>query len=153
MAFDITTTFRAVESHLKASGRFAQVFDHEPTNAADLPDRSFAAAIWVTAARIEETTLTGTIELHVLTIRIYRNMFAEPLGLQEIASSRVASEVADSFLTDFTLGGTIRAVDVGQQYGTPFGIDWGFGDVSGTLYRMADIQLPLIVDGTATFAP
>ena len=65
----------------------------------------------------------------------------------------LVSSVIDRLIADYSLGGAVRNIDFGGQYGDTVGMEMGHGDVSGTMCRVADITLPIIVDGTATLAP
>lgn len=147
MAFDVTASARAVQSHLEASGRFVHVQIGEPKNVVD--QAGFVAAIFNESMRVVGTTMGATIQQHVLTIRLYRNMLAEPEESIELEGSLFVSAILSLFLGDFELGGSIRNVDVAGQEGQALEARWAYGDVSGKLYRLADITLPLIVDGTA----
>ena len=50
---------------------------------------------------------------------------------------------------EFDLGETIRNVDIGGMGGTPLSVDFGHLDVGGTIFRIADITVPMLVDDSA----
>lgn len=151
MAFAVRATLRAIESYIKASGYFqlAQVGEYKmpPSIGTKL-----AAAAWMARAGVVGTTLTTTIELHTVNLRIYRDALAEPSENGEFQVSEAVSEVLSDLLGEYDLGATIRNIDAAGQYGQSVGVEWGYADISGHLYRIADITLPLIVDDSATFA-
>ena len=147
MAFDITSTLRTVESYLSASGYVPSVQIGEPKSP---PKSELSAAIFMTSVGIAQLTLNTTIEKHVVTIRLYRNMLSEPQENIELELAKVVQDIASDLLGDFDLGATIRNVDAGGEHGTSLSTTWGYLDVGGTMYRVADINLPLTVDDSAT---
>lgn len=148
MAFDVKSTLRSVESYLQASGYHAAgVQIGEPKQP---PQTGFSAAVFMSHVGVATLTLTTTIELHVATVRVYRDMLAEPQENVELDMAVIVSKVMSDLAGEYDLGATIRNVDIGGQYGTPLSARWGYLDVSGVMYRIADITLPLIVDDSAT---
>jgi len=152
LAFEITATLRAVESYLLASGYFgSQAQIGEPKSP---PGEGLTATVFMDRAGVAELTLGGkTIEQHVVTLRIYLNMLAEPQEDVELTLAKVVQEVISDLLGDYDLGATIRNVDAAGQYGTSVGTAWGYVDVGGVMFRIADVTLPLVVDDSATCAP
>lgn len=152
MAFNIKATLDAVASFIAKSGYCrGGVLVGEP-KAPPAQNGDFAAALFMSRVGVAELTLQTTIEIHVVTLRIYRNMVAEPKDQIETGLADVVSRLTADLLGDADLGATVRNIDAGGQYGTALGCEWGYVDVSGTIYRVADITLPLIVDDSATTA-
>tara|TARA_Y100000310_G_scaffold317160_1_gene369703 strand:- start:2194 stop:2646 length:453 start_codon:yes stop_codon:yes gene_type:complete len=149
MAFAIKATLQAVQSYLMASGYFSEVSVGEPKQPVE---GELTAALFMSSATVAELTLATTIELHVATIRVYGDMLREPTEEIEFGLAEVVQDVGSDLLGEYDLGATIRNVDAGGQYGTPMSTNWGHVEVSGKMYRIADITLPLIVDDSATFA-
>ena len=147
--FDVRDTLIRVETYLAGSGHFqqAQIGERKQPSPAQL-----SADVWMTRASVVGTTLTTTIELHVLNIRIYRDAMAEPPADIETDLGAAASNVISDLLGEFDLGATIRNIDAAGQYGTPVSVEWGHVDIGGRMHRVADITLPLIVDAAHTFA-
>ncbi len=77
-----------------------------------------------------------------------------PVDAAKVETS-VAQGVATVLATlvgAYTLGGSVRAIDwAGEEAGRKVAVKWGHLVVSGTIFRMVDIQVPLIVDDSATF--
>lgn len=144
MAFDVKATLKAVQSHLEASGYVPTAFIGDVKS----PPQEFSAAVFMSSVTTAVAFLTHPTELHLVTVRIYGPAFAEAENT-ELELARISSEIVQDFLGDFDLGATIRNVDVAGQHGTPLSIRWGYVDASGTMFRVADISLPLIVDDTA----
>src|SRR3990172_3894021 len=104
MPFNVRPTLEAMLSYLQASGRVQHAQIGEPKAP---PSSGSSAAIYMNNARITKVTLGGsTIEQHVVTIRLYRNMLAEPEGENEYALSQAVAEISDDLLGDFDLGAT-----------------------------------------------
>lgn len=146
-AFAIRSTLKAVQNYLAASGwvRTAQV--GEPKSP---PGEGVTAAVFMSNWSVAQLTLSTTIEVHTVTLRFYRNMLQTPTEDIEFELARILSEVTSDLLGEFDLGATIRNVDAGGQYGQGLSARWGYVDVGGTLYRLVDLTLPLIVDDSAT---
>jgi hypothetical protein len=146
MAFDITTTINLVVSFLQKRGEYSLVQIGEPKSP---PRGDLAAAVFVSDASVVGVTLQTTIELHELTIRLYRNMMEEPEEDNELRISQAVTGIVSDLLGDYDLGASVRNIAVGE-YGRTVSASYGYLDVGGTMYRSVDISIPLIVDGSAT---
>lgn len=138
--------FTAMQSHLAASGYFpGGVEVGEPKSA---PADLHAALILGDGAHTS-TTLATTIEQREIIIRIYINALDQPSEDIEFTLDDVMAEVEADLLGDFTLEVT------GVRRIVPLGITSraGYQEVSGTLFRILDISIPLEIDDSATFAP
>lgn len=150
MAFNINSTLDTVLSYLKADGRFPNVqigeFKQPPVT-----KEKIAAAVFMD--RVEVILLFangGTRENHVVTIRVYKDMLEEPEASVEKAVAFAISEISSDLMGDFDLGASIVNIDVAGAHGPVYGAVWGYIEVSGRNYRIADITVPLIVDDSAT---
>jgi hypothetical protein len=146
MAFDITSTINAIASFLQKRGEFSHVTIGEPKSP---PSGDMSASIFATGATVVGSSLETTIEVHEVTIRIYRNMMGEPEEDNEIRTSQAVTGVTSDLLADYDLGSTVRNISIGE-YGRTMAATWGYLDVSGTMYRSVDLTVPFIVDGSAT---
>ena len=149
MAFLVKATIQAVHSYLLSSGYVTEAQVGEPKAP---PKTGLAAAVYMNRVSVASLTLSKTIELHVLTLRLYRDMLVEPLDEIEFTLAEAVSKIMEDLLGEYDLGATIRHVDAGGIYGTSVGATWGYIDVGGTLFRTVDITLPLVVDDSATLA-
>ncbi len=152
MAFNINATMDDLLSSVKASGYVTTAEKGEPKQP---PTSDVHAGIYMQDARVVELTLATTIELHIVTIRLYKNAFEEPGERTETKMAEVASNLMADILGDFDLDATIRNVDAGGQYGTVLGAVWGYvgiGTAQGSqvMFRTVDITVPMIIDGSAT---
>ena len=98
-----------------------------------------------------ELTLNAASEVHVVILRIYRNMLDETVNV-EMDISAAVSNVLDDLLGDYDLGSPIRAIDVQGIHGSAVSVDYGYLDFGGKMYRHADVTLPLIVNDVHTTA-
>ena len=145
MPFDVTNTMRAIQSHLAAAGYFRHVQIGEPKAA---PSQRFTAAIFMEAIEPHDIPLATICALYKMVVRVYDNMTHEPQEDVELEMSIVVDKVMNDLSGDFTLGGTVRGIDVSQLR-----TQWSYLDVDRTMYRIADISIPIIVNDVATLSP
>ncbi len=142
--------FQAIETHLLSLGRFDQVNRHEPKNA---PGNLMVAAIIAgpqgPATGSGLATTTARVEF---TIRIYKNMMAQPLDETDPDLISATDLVISSFSGDFTLGASVMAIDLQGMAGAPLGANPGYINQDNTLYRVMDITLPLLIANAWTQA-
>lgn len=151
MPFAIRNSLRAIESHLLAGGYLtAGVQIGEPKAPPTAP--LVAAIIMGDVAVVAVTAGGGTIERHTILVRIYENMLAEPEEAIELDMANVVSRVMASLIGEYDLGATIRNIDVGGQHGDALRATWGYLDVGGRMFRIADIHVGLIVDDSVMAA-
>lgn len=149
MASSMKTTYDNLASKLLASGYFDAVNKVEPKAA---PGNGFEASVfWRRAAPFAGGSgLAVTAMVYVMQIRIYRNMLSEPPGDIDSDLLAIADDVLDDLQGDFDLGATVRNVDVFGQAGEGLRVEAGYVDVSGTMYRVIDISVPVIVNDVST---
>ena len=150
MPFNITNTLNALNSHLRATGivKHSQIGEYK-----SVPNtQELFAALWMTSSRVAMTTLADTIEVHGVTVRLYWGAFEQPIEDIEFKVAQAVSDIVNEWASDYTLGGTVRNIDIGGELGTPLSMTWGYADVSGLIYRIVDMEISLIVDGSSTLA-
>jgi hypothetical protein len=151
--FDITASLNAVESMVKRSGYFSgqDVLIGEPKSQ---PGGSrLTAAIWMRSVGVQAVALNGfVIERHSFTIRVYRREDESPAELQELELADAVAALEKALMADFPLQQTVRNVDPGGMTGERLSTDFGYVELGGTHYRVADISVPLVVDDPMTFA-
>ena len=151
MAFDIKSTLETLEDWLKKSGYFPKAAIGEPKQP---PQEETSAAVFMNrVSTIRVFANGGLSEVHLVTVRVYRNMLAEPQQDIELDLARLISSDSSDLVGDFTMGGAVMALDVAGMHGTPYGATWGYLDVGGKMYRIVDILAPFIVNDSATAAP
>lgn len=141
---DSAPMYDVLRSHATATGMFEQTSTHEPKRG---PGNAFA--IWMDrlgpCKRI--SGLSDSAALIIFKARIYQDMLREP---QDSIDPDMQAAI-DGYMTvvsaDFTLGGTVFAVDLlGMGGGPAFGSQAGHLNIGGTFYRVSDITVPVLVD-------
>jgi len=145
VSWNITSTLRSLENKLLTNGYFTHVQIGEPKSP---PGQRFTGALFMNAVNTWGT-LSTLCAVYIVTLRIYDNMTQEPQEDVEIEMAILVDQIMDDIAGEFDLGATIQAVDMLGMKGTPLGVKWGYVDVSGTMYRIADITIPLIVNDVA----
>ena len=156
MTYDPTTTLAQLQTLLTNTGSFgAGVQIGEPFAPPVLTTTTLLAAILFQTYEPAGTTLNTTIEVWDLLVRIYALA-----GMTPADASTVEQNLAKAFASTlatlaghYTLGSTVRAIDwAGEEAGRKVGAKWGHLVISGTIFRVVDLVVPLIVDDSATFA-
>lgn len=127
------------------AGLFDRVQGHEPKNA---PGHGLTAAFWW--QRVGPVPLgsglpvtTGRLEIMG---RIYSNALQDPPDMIDPNLTDAADYLITAYSADFTLGDTIRNIDLLGTFGTPLQAEAGYITIGGTIFRCADITLPLIIN-------
>ena len=153
MAFDIATTLHAMETYVQKTGLFQTVQIGEPKSPVG---QGFHAAIFMNSVSITMVYAGGdTRENHIVTLRVYRDMLAENTDPQLNLESEIAvvlSKLMEGLLGDTDLESTVMTIDAAGMDGGNMAASFGYTDVGGSMYRVADITVPLIVNGSATLA-
>ena len=155
MAFNIKNSLIALQSHIASTGYVNDAAIGEPTSPPiDALDKVHAA-VYMASASVVELTLSTTTEVHVAIVRLYkRAAFTDGDDSADVEQemAMAVSEITSNFIGEFDLGSTIRAIDVGGTYGSSLTATWGYVNLSQVIFRIVDIQVPIIVDGSATQA-
>jgi hypothetical protein len=145
MTLQVDDILSAVTSHALASGYFDRVNTHEPKAA---PGNGLTVAVWsqrVGAAR-GASGLNSTTALVVLNLRIFQNMLSEPQDAIDPNLMKALDALMAAYSGDFSLGGTVRNVDLLGQFGPELSAEAGYVDIDRKLFRVVTITLPLIVN-------
>lgn len=144
MTVELGVLMDAVETHLATSGWFDRIARHEPKSA---PGAGLSAAMWF--QRVSPAPFgsglhatSGRVEL---VVRLYANMLADPQDAIDVGVYRATDALIAAFSADFTLGGAVRNVDLLGAHGEPMQALAGYLNQAGTLYRVFDVMVPLIV--------
>jgi hypothetical protein len=150
VALELTALLDAMESHAATSGHFERINRHEPKNA---PDGDLTAAMWVQGVRPIRSGLSTTTVLVTFMIRLYQGMLSEPQDSIDPRLLKAADDVMSLYSGDFTLDGLVRNVDLLGEYSDGMSGQAGYLNLSGTLYRVFDITVPLVVNDLWEQAP
>ena len=151
MAFAVKDTLDVIRSELMTTNHFSAVEIGEPKSPP--ADAKITVHLWMSSISVVALTLSKTIEVYVITVRVMSGMFQEPEALIETQMAEVVSRVSEELFANFSLDNKIRHIDIGGIYGVNYRADWGHADISGKLFRVADITLPLVVDDSASHTP
>ena len=151
MAFNIGDTLQAMRTYVQDLGLFQTVQIGEPKQP---PGQGLHAAIFMESVGISLIYAGGeTRESHVVTLRVYKDMLAEqtdPLNNLEIEMASVVSTLMSNLLGDTDLESTVMSIDAAGMDGTSMAGSFGYIEISGVMYRIVDIAVPGIVNGSAT---
>jgi len=140
----VIALFSAVTSHAAETGLFEQVPQHEPKSA---PGSGLSCAIWVD--KIEPVLSSGLDQTSgrvVFNVRVYSNMLAEPQdGIDPEVLTAVCVLMAE-YSANFTLGGTVREVDLLGEFGDSLSAKSGYLNHDNRLFRVMDVVLPIVIN-------
>jgi hypothetical protein len=143
MALDCDALMNAIRDHCLTLGVFESVNMHEPEGNAG----NYVAALWVQTVDPVKSSGLATTSLRVaFTLRIYSNIVAKPADEIDPNLASAVSAVMEGLSADFTLAEQVREIDLLGQFGVGLSAKAGYLNLSGQLYRVMDITVPLIVD-------
>jgi hypothetical protein len=148
MAFDdaaVRALTAAVEGIAMATGQFRSVNFHEPKSA---PGSGLRCAIWAQeispiAAASGLASSSGYV---VMNARVYGNMLSKPEDEIDPRLMSAGTALIGAYSADFTLGGTVRNIDLLGEYGHSLTGAAGYVTIGGTLYRIFTVTVPCIVN-------
>ncbi len=160
MSSTLSGLITACVSHASATALFDQVQGSEPTGA---PGNGLSCAVWVNDLNtVLASGLASTTARVEMFVRIYHNAFTDTPDLIDPACIDAVDVLLADYIGAFTLGGTLRMVDVRGAHGAPLRVQAGYltvgaaardGGSGGRTYRVMTIMLPLIVNDLYTEAP
>lgn len=151
MSLPADVIFDRVQSHALATGLFERVNTHEPKNA---PGLGLTASIWVDAlGPIRSSGLAETSGRVAIMVRVQTNMVAEPQDAIDPNMLAAVSTLLAAYSGDFTLGANVRGIDLLGAYGTGLSAQAGYVEQDGTMFRIMDITVPVIVNDIWSQSP
>ncbi|WP_326646056.1 hypothetical protein OG884_15505 [Streptosporangium sp. NBC_01755] len=145
MSLDATTILDGLTSHALALGLFERVNSHEPKNA---PGNGLTAAVWVDSIAPVPTGsgLASTSARLVFNVRIYTGAEQEPADAIDPNMLAATDALMSAYSGDFTLGGSVRNVDLLGQAGTSLSAQAGYIQHDSKLLRVMTLVVPVIVN-------
>lgn len=144
MNLDCEALMNAIVSSALATGCFENVNMHEPEGNVG----TYTAALWlqaITPAR-GGSGLNATSVRAEFTLRIYSNMIAAPKDEIDPQLASTTAAVLTALSGGFSIGDTVREVDLLGEFGKPLGAQAGYLNLSTALYRIMDLTIPVVVD-------
>tara|TARA_R110000751_G_scaffold97232_2_gene189237 strand:+ start:4383 stop:4904 length:522 start_codon:yes stop_codon:yes gene_type:complete len=155
MALNSGATLDAIASLISGSGYAVPAggdgYIGDPKGPPDAqPSGKYPVSVRLTSASIEGLKHDGsTTEQHTVTVTVY-GAFIDSDGVVERRLSDAVNKLMAKLTSDADLGVNIRHIDVAGILGPRMGVEYGYKDISGTQFRVAEIQVPMVVDGNMT---
>lgn len=152
MTLNTVATLDVITSHALSTGLFDRVNTHEPKNA---PGSGLSGAVW--ADRIlpvpTGSGLASTSALMIVKFRIYTSMISEPQDSIDPMMIDAVDALMTAYSGDYELGGNVRCVDLLGMAGVTLSATAGYLDISGKIYRVITIDIPLIINDAWSQSP
>ncbi len=153
----VSALFAAVVSDAQQLGIFETVIAHEPKNA---PGNGLSCAVWVQTIKPSQrasgqAAVSGVVSMRA---RIYLNMLAEPQdgidpGLLAAPQDGIdpgllaaTCRLMQAYSEGFTLGGTVRNVDLLGAEGEPLAAQGGYIQHDSRLFRVFELTVAVVIN-------
>jgi hypothetical protein len=148
----VASLVSALESIAQQLGVFRSTNFHEPKSA---PGSGLRLAIWVQS--IEPiplaSGLSSTSGYVVCFARCYGNMLTKPEDEIDPRVMTAMTTLIGAYSADFTLGGTVRNIDLLGEYGQKLTAVAGYVTIGGAMYRQMTLTVPVIINDMWTQEP
>jgi len=145
MSLDVTTILDGIVSHAMRLGLFERVNSHEPESA---PGNGIIAAVWadqMSPAKGQSGLNTTTARV-VFNVRLYTSLAQEPADMIDPDMLAAADLLMAAYSGDFTLGESVRNVDLLGALGIPLSAQAGYVQQDDKVLRVMTITLPLVIN-------
>jgi len=131
-------------SHAARLGVFDKVNLHEPKSR---PPAGLTAAVWFDRLQphLGDSGLASTSVVSIFMLRIMHSAFAEPQDMIDPRMIDAVDVLFASYHSEFELDGAARNIDLLGEAGTPLSAQAGFLNIDGTIYRVMDVFIPVII--------
>lgn len=148
MGFDqaaVNDLYSRVMSGALQTGLFETVNGHEPKSA---PGNGLTAAVWVDMITGvgAASGLSATSGVVTLNVRLYTPFLQEPPDAIDPNILAAASTLLSLYTGGFTLGATVRNIDLLGTFGRPLAAQAQYITQDNTAYRVMTITLPVVVN-------
>ncbi len=149
MSLDATALFNAVQSHAQTLAIFDRVGTHEPKNA---PGNGLTCAVWAgPLGPVPAASGLSIASARVsFLIRLYNPMLQAPQDDIDPTVLDAVSRLLNAYTGAFTLDGLIRNVDIFGAAGAALSATPGYLTQDSKIFRVMDVNLPLIVNDVWT---
>jgi hypothetical protein len=149
MPLDIAAPRAVLTSHAQALGHFGQVLSHEPLSA---PGSGLTYAVWV--GTIDplpgNSGLASTSAYVTFNGRLYLPADTEPMDDIDLLLTGAVDALMGAYTGDFTLGGSVRNIDLLGQFGDRMRARYGYLDIGSTTHRIATLSIPTVINSVWT---
>lgn len=153
MALDARGLQSAVLSHCLSLGVFDRVNGHEPES---VPGTGITAACWFGPLRpaAGASGLNTTSAVIIMRVRLYQPATMRPADAIDVNLLAALDTLIASLSADFTLGGTVRNIDIFGAYGGGqlAGEDVWLEMPDGAKMRGYDLSIPCVINDVWTQA-
>ena len=155
MAFNqaaVSDLVARLESIALVTNVFRTVNFHEPKSA---PGTGLRLAIWCQSIEpiAKASGLASTSGYVVCSARAYGNMLAKPEDEIDPRIMSAMTTLIGAYSADFTLGGTVRNLDLLGAYGQRLAAAAGYVTIDSHLYRQMTLTVPCVIDDMWVQAP
>ncbi len=142
MALDFATPRSWLTSHAQSLGLFDRVLSHEPVSA---PGSGLTYAVWLgdIAPSAQMSGLNSTSVRVVFNGRVFLPADTEPMDDVDITVGGAAASVIGAYSGDFTLGGSVRSLDLLGEGPESLRARLGYLQLDSTTYRIATLTIPM----------
>lgn len=145
MALDLLTIQDKLVSHALASGHFETVNEtkiDEPTASTGI-----TCGIWVDdITPLRSSGLAATSVRVTYKVRLFAATEAAPESYLDPAMVAATDALITAYSGDFDLGAAVRAVDLLGADGVALSANAHYMNLSGVIYRVMDITIPVLVN-------
>jgi hypothetical protein len=131
--------FTAIQSQADQLGIFQGVATHDPWNAPG--SRLFCSITLSTVRPVTSSGLAAVSGQVTLLVRVWSSALQKPLDSIDPEVLAAACSLMGAFAGGFTLGGTVRDIDLFAMVAQP-----AYVDFEGKPFRTIEIQLPIVVN-------
>jgi hypothetical protein len=144
---DVNSLYAALESHALSLGVFRRVNTHDSENA---PGEGLSCSIILgpiaaSGAMSGLSSVSGTI---TFLIMVWNSMMQKPLDGVDPAILTAVSTLLNAYSGSFTLGGTVRDIDLLNLRADPV-----YVEQEGKQFRVEQISLPIVINDLWTMSP
>jgi hypothetical protein len=132
-----------VVSHAMTTGHFDRVNSHEPKSA---PGNGLYCAVWVDKVTMATSGLDKASATITLKVRVGSNMIAEPQDGIDPQIMNAVDALLTNYIGDFTFDGTVRNIDLFGSDSEGLSVDAGYVEQDRKMFRIMDINLPIIIN-------
>jgi hypothetical protein len=144
--FTLGSTIKAVETVISASAELGGYIMGEPKQPPDTGTKPYGALTAKSSEVLSVFADMGTRQSHVLNLRLYLDALAEPQENTELEMIDASEKLQAELRKDSTLNSTVMKVDPAGEGGTNMNAIYGYVELGGKWFRIADITVPFIVD-------